>query len=193
MADAAFRIIFQYSRKGEIFMKKYGLIVAAVVFLTMVVFTGAQAAAADKAGFVSVKEVVFSTAIGKKATEDFNKARASLKEKDNELKKLNDDLEKQRSLLKEDVLKDKEIAFNKKKRDFQILVKDMEDEFQAKEQELYQKLVPEIMSLVRTIGEKEKYTMIVDVSAIPLIYHAKENDLTKRVIEEFNKSYKPRK
>ena len=173
-------------------MKKQGVIVAAVVFLTML-FTGAQAVAADKAGFVNVKEVVFSTAIGKKASEDFNKARANLKEKDNELKKLNDDLEKQRPLLKEDVLKDKEIAFNKKKRDFQILVKDMEDEFQAKEQELYQKLVPEIMGLVRTIGEKEKYTMIVDISAIPLIYHAKENELTKRVIEEFNKSYKPRK
>jgi hypothetical protein len=28
---------------------------------------------------------------------------------------------------------------------------------------------------------------------IPLAYHAKENDLTKRVIEEFNKTYKPKK
>jgi outer membrane protein len=173
-------------------MKKYGLIVAGFVFLIMA-FAGSQAAAADKAGFVNVKEVVFSTAMGKKATEDFNKARANLKEKDNELKKLNEELDKQRQLLKEDVLKDKEVSFNKKKRDFQILVKDTEEEFQAKEQELYSKLVPEIMALVRTIGEKEKYVMIVDVSAIPLIYHAKENDLTKRVAEEFNKTYKPKK
>jgi outer membrane protein len=173
-------------------MKRYVLIVAGFVFLIMV-FIGSQAAAADKTGFVNFKEVIFSTNIGKKATEDFNKARANLKEKDNELKKLSDEMEKQRPLLKEDVLKEKEIAFNKKKRDFQILVKDTEEEFQAKEQELYQRLVPEIMSLVRVIGDKEKYTMIVDVSAIPLAYYSKENDLTKRVIEEFNKTYKPKK
>ena len=35
--------------------------------------------------------------------------------------------------------------------------------------------------------------MIMDISLIPLPYYAKENDLTKRVIDEFNKTYKPRK
>ena len=35
--------------------------------------------------------------------------------------------------------------------------------------------------------------MIIDVSAIPLAYYAKENDLTKRVIEEFNRTYKSKK
>lgn len=174
------------------FMKKYGLIVAGVVFLISAL-AGSQASAADKTGFVSVKEVVFSTAMGKKATEDFTKARANLRDKDNELKKLSEEMEKQRPLLKEDVYKEKEVAFNKKKRDFQILVKDTEEEFQVKEQDLYQKLVPEIMNLVRTIGEKDKYTMIMDISAIPVAYYAKESDLTKRVIEEFNKNYKPRK
>ena len=32
-----------------------------------------------------------------------------------------------------------------------------------------------------------------DISQIPLAYYAKENDLTKRVIEEFNRTYKPKK
>jgi outer membrane protein len=174
-------------------MKKYGLIVAGFMFL-IVALAGSPALAADKTGFVSVKDVVFSTAMGKKATEDFNKARTNLRDKDSELKKLNEELEKQRPpLIKEEVYKEKEVAFNKKKRDFQILVKDTEEEFQVKEQELYQKLVPDIMALVRTIGEKEKYTMIVDVSAIPLAYWSKESDITKRVIDEFNKSYKPKK
>jgi outer membrane protein len=173
-------------------MKKYGLIVAGFIFLIMAL-AGSQAWAADKTGFVSVKEVVFSTAMGKKATEDFNKARTNLRDKDNELKKLSEEMEKQRPLLKEDVYKEKEVAFNKKKRDFQILVKDTEEEFQVKEQELYQKIVPEIMGLIRTIGEKEKYTMIIDVSAIPLAYWSKESDITKRVIDDFNKSYKPKK
>jgi hypothetical protein len=35
--------------------------------------------------------------------------------------------------------------------------------------------------------------MIIDVGLIPLPYYAKESDLTKRVVEEFNKTYKPKK
>jgi outer membrane protein len=54
-------------------------------------------------------------------------------------------------------------------------------------------MVPEILKIVQTIGEKEKYSVIIDISAIPLAYYSKENDLTKRVIDEFNKSYKPKK
>jgi outer membrane protein len=173
-------------------MKKYGLLVTGVAILTLIL-TGSLSAAADKTGFVNIREVVFSTSMGKKATEEVGKVRANLKDKDNELKKLSEELEKQRPLLKEEAQKEKDDTFKKRVRDFQLLVKDTEAEFQEKEQGLYQKLIPEILKLVTSIGEKEKYTMIVDTSAIPLAYFAKENDITKRVSEEFNKTYKPKK
>jgi outer membrane protein len=73
------------------------------------------------------------------------------------------------------------------------MVKDTNEELQAKDQDLSKKMIPDILKLVQSIGEKEKYSMIVDVSAIPLAYFSKDNDLTKRVIEEFNKTYKPKK
>ena len=73
------------------------------------------------------------------------------------------------------------------------MVKDSEEEFKVKEQELYKKLIPDILKMVQAIGEKEKYSMIIDVSAVPLAYYAKENDITKRVVEEFNKTNKPKK
>ena len=159
--------------------------------------TGSWAAAAEKTGFVDIREVMLTSSAGKKETEDFKKSfdqrKAVIRKEETELKKLKDELEKQRPLLKEEVIKEKEIAFQKKVRDFQILVKDSEEELQAKEQELFKKLIPEILKMVQAIGEKEKYSMIIDVSAIPLAYYAKENDLTKRVIEEFNKTYKPKK
>jgi outer membrane protein len=117
----------------------------------------------------------------------------ALQEKEVELKKLKDELEKQRPLLKDDVMKERELAYQKKFRDYQLLVKDSNEELQARDQDLSKKLIPDILKLVQAIGEKEKYSMIVDVSAIPLAYYSKENDLTKRVIEEFNKTYKPKK
>jgi outer membrane protein len=173
-------------------MKRYGLFTTGLVILILVLM-GSWAAAAEKTGFVDVREVMLSSSSGKKVVEDFRKTREKLQKEDNELKKLKEDLDKQRPLLKEDVVKEKELSFQKKVRDFQIEVKDSEDEFKAKEQELYKKLIPDILKMVQAIGEKEKYGMIIDVSAIPLAYYAKENDLTKRVIEEFSKTYKSKK
>jgi len=173
-------------------MKRQGLFITGLVILILVLM-GSWAAAAEKTGFVDIREVMLSSSSGKKVIEDFKKTREKLQKEDNELKKLKEDLDKQRPLLKEDVAKEKELSFQKKVRDFQIDVKDSEEEFKVKEQELFKKLIPDILKMVQAIGEKEKYSMIIDVSAIPLAYYAKENDLTKRVVEEFNKTYKPKK
>ena len=181
-------------------MKRFVWIVAGVLTLALT-FAASPAAAAEKIGFVNVQEIMVTSTIGKKEAEDLRKGiektKAILQEKEAELKKLKDELEKQRPLLKEEAMKEKELAYQKKFRDYQILVKDSNEELQAKEQELAKKMIPEILKLVQAIGEKEKYSMIVDVSAMfsstPLAYFAKENDLTKRVIDEFNKTYKPKK
>ncbi len=173
-------------------MKRYGLFTAGLVILILVLMES-WAAAAEKTGFVDIRQVMLSSDSGKKVIEDFKKTREKLQKEDNDLKKLKEELDKQRPLLKEDVAKEKELSFQKKVRDFQIEIKDSDEEFKAKEQELYKKLFPDILKIVQTIGEKEKYNMIVDVGTIPLAYYAKENDLTKRVIEEFNKTNKSKK
>jgi outer membrane protein len=168
--------------------------VAGIAALVLVL-TGPAYSAAEKTGFVDVREIMLTSNAGKRAAEDFKKAyekdKATIQDKEAELKKLKDELEKQRPLLKEDAMKDKELAYQKKFRDYQLLVKDSNEELQAKDQDLSRKIVPEILKIVQAIGEKEKFTMIVDISAIPLAYYARENDITKRVIEEFNRTYKP--
>ncbi len=177
-------------------MKRYGWFVAAIL-IPALAFAASPAAAAEKTGFVNVQEVMVTSNAGKKETDDIKKSvdktKAIIKERENELTKLKDELEKQRPLLKEDALKEKELAYQKKLRDYQLLVKDSNEELQAKEQEILKKMIPEILKLVQSIGEKEKYGLIVDESQVPIVYHAKENDITKRVIDEFNKTYKPKK
>lgn len=177
-------------------MKKYGVVISGIIMMS-VLLTGSWAAAAEKTGFVDIREVIVTSLAGKKETEEMKKSvdqrKALIKEKETELSKLKDELDKQKPLLKEEVLKDKEIVFQKKVRDFQNLVKDSDEEFQGKQQDILKKLLPDIVKVVQAIGEKEKYSMIIDVSQIPLAYYAKENDITKRVVEEFNKAYKPKK
>jgi outer membrane protein len=171
-------------------MKKYrGLMFGAGVLLACL-FVASSAPAAEKIGFVSIGEVVAKSEAGKKAEEQFKKLvekdRAAIQEREKELQKLKDELEKQRPLLREDVLRTAD--YQKKFRDYQLLVKDSNEELQTKQQDIMKNLIPEIMKIVTAIGQKEKYTMIVDLSIIPMAYHASENELTQRVIEEFNKA-----
>jgi outer membrane protein len=173
-------------------MKKYNCLISGALVLLAFLFVVSSAPAAEKTGFVSIGEVVAKSEAGKKAEAQFKqlveKDRAAIQEREKELQKLKDELEKQRPLLREDVLKTREADYQKKFRDYQLLVKDSNEELQAKQQEIMKNLIPEIMKIVTAIGQKEKYTMIVDLSIIPMAYHASENELTQRVIEEFNKA-----
>ena len=49
--------------------------------------------------------------------------------------------------------------------------------------------MPEIDKVIKTIGEKGNYTMIIDARA--LVYFSKDIDLTQKVVGELNKTYKP--
>ena len=70
------------------------------------------------------------------------------------------------------------------------MVKDSNEELKSRDQELSKKLVPDILKVVRAIGDKEKYTLILDIGTIPIPYFAKENNITQKVIEEFDKTFK---
>ncbi len=181
--------------KSDVY-KKYWRLFVTVLTLTLVV-SALPAAAAEKTGFVDVREVMLTSAAGKKASEElkktFEKSKETIQARESELKKLKEDIDKQRSVLKPDVLAEKEKAYDKKVRDYQLLVKDSNDELQGKEQDIQKKILPEILKIIRSIGEKGKFTMIVDISQIPLPYFSKDNILTKQVIDEFDKTYKPKK
>ena len=106
----------------------------------------------------------------------------------NELKKMKEELEKQGALLTPAARSDKELAYQRKLRDYQNLVDDTNKELQKRDQEYGTKMLSEIAKVVRAIGEKEKYTAIMD--AMQALYYDKELDITNKVIEEYNKTIK---
>jgi outer membrane protein len=186
---------FNFFEGGKVMKKRYLLISMVIVALSFLSY-GSLAMASEKTGFVDIREVMLKSIEGKKAAEEFRKVyekdKNQIQAKETELKKLKEDIEKQRTVLTETAMKEKEAAYQKKFRDYQLQVKDANEELQARDQELSKKMLPEILKVVHNIGDKEKYTVIIDIGTVPLAYFAKENDLTKRVIEEFNKTYKPK-
>lgn len=176
-------------------MKKYGLLWLYFLIVLSLVLHGSHAIAAEKIGFIDIRTIMLKSSAGKKASEEisklYEKNKTTIQEKEAELKKLKDEIEKQRTVLKEDAMKEKEAAYQKKFRDYQLIVKDANEELQARDQDLSKKLIPNIIKLANSIGEREKYTVIIDMGTPIIVYHAKENDLTNKVIEELNKTYKP--
>ena len=171
---------------------KIRTVIAIAFFLSFLLGLNVSANAEEKIGFVSFQEVITTSNVGKAQADEFKKImdkdRASLLEKETDLKKMKEEIEKQRTTLKEDALKKKEAEFEKKVRDFQVSANDFNNDLRQREQEIFRKLIPEIMKIVKSMGEKGKYTMIVDPIVSQLPYFDPEHDLTKKVVEEFNKA-----
>jgi len=178
-------------------MKKSGLLISMVFIILSLFLCGTYAIAAEKIGIIDMREIMLKSDAGKKAAEDFGKLyekdKIMIQKKETEMRKLKEDLDKQRSVLTESAMKEKEAAYQKKFRDYQLMVKDANEELQSRDQELSKKLVPDILKVIQAIGDKEKYTLIIDIGTSPVAYFAKENNLTQKVIEEFNKTFKSKK
>ena len=178
-------------------MKKIHGLYLAMIFALVFVFSGSTAFAEGKIGFFSMEQLMKESVEGKKALDEIKrmaeKSQTAITAKENELRGLKEELEKQSNLMKPEVLKEKETTYQKKVRDYQILVNNSNDELQAKQQEITSGIYPEVMKIIQSIGSKEKYAMIINISVIPVDYWDKANDLTARIITEFNRTYKPKK
>ncbi len=171
-------------------MKKNIYLMTIFTLLTFV--WTANSLATDKIGFINLQEIMQNSDAGKKAAEDFkkfyDKETEDIKTAEKELKKIKEELEKQGSLMTQSSKNEKEAAYQKKMRDYQLLVNDTNEELKKRDQEMTQKLMPGIIKIVRSIAEKEKYTLVIDVATMPIPYYAKGNDFSNKVIEEFNKT-----
>lgn len=162
------------------------------VIISLVFVWSTSCPAADKIGFINLQEIMQKSNAGKKAQDDFKKfyekETQEIKSSEKELKKMKEDLDKQSSIMTQSSRSEKESAYQKKLRDYQLLVNDTNEELKKRDQEMTQKLMPGIIKIVRSIAEKEKYTLVVDIATMPVPYYAKENDFSKKVIDEFNKT-----
>jgi outer membrane protein len=171
-------------------MKKTLTLLGILVIAAVLAMSG-TAAAVEKIGFINMRAIIQESDAGKRNFADFKqmfeKKKAEIAKKEDELKKLKDELDKQKSVLTEGAFQEKETNFQVKLRDYQRLVKDTNDELAAKEQTLTSKMIPEIIQVVDTVGKRDGYTAILDLNNPVIIYHDQKDDLTKKVVDEFNK------
>ena len=168
------------------------LLAGVFLIISLLRINSLAAEKSDKIGFINLKEIMQNSNAGKKAGEDFKKLyekdTKAIKTAEAELKKLKDDLDKQGSTVTPGAKSEKEKVYRKKLRDFQLKVEDTNQALKKRDQEMTKNLVPMIMKIVRSIAEKEKYTLILDTATMPVPYYEQESDISKKVIDQLNKA-----
>lgn len=171
-------------------MKKI-LLVISMVLLASVAF-GADKPV--KIGYIDLQKALNESDTGKEAKSTFNKRveelQKVLNDKQNELKKLQDDLEKQKGLLTAEARGEKEKVYQQKLKDVQRFAKDSQEELQQKDAELTKKILKDLRDTIKKIGSEEGYTIILEMGDAFVLYAAEGVEITDKVIKAYNKTRK---
>ena len=161
--------------------------------LSLALATAAFGADGVKIGSVDIQKVLVLSEAGKEAKEQLagkgNKYEAEKNAREEELRKLKGELEKQSVVLADDVRKAKEQLFMQKRKDLDRFLKDAQEDLQAKNDELTNRLVEEIVKLIQDYGKKNGYSVIF-VKNESMVFVDENVDLTDGILKAFNSSRK---
>jgi outer membrane protein len=151
-----------------------------------------RAAAADaKIGFVDQRKAVFSSHEGKDAEKKFGEiveARwEKLRPRRDDLQRLREEYEKQKYVLSEDALQERQIDIMKRQRELERDSKELEEDLQIEQVKLLQPIQKKLQDLVAQIGKEQGLTLIIDKNAPSLLYFDDSLDVTDLLIEKLNK------
>jgi outer membrane protein len=164
---------------------------ASAALAAAVLLAPAPASAAEpKIGFVDVRKAVFSSREGKAAQEQFGKleeAKAGeLRPRQEELRKLEEEYEKQKYVLSPDALQDRKFEIIKQRRDLERDLRAAEDDLQIRQVQLLQPIQKKVAKVVEEVGKQNGFTMIVDKGTAGLLFWAESDDITEMVVQRLN-------
>ena len=166
--------------------------------LTIAAFLFAATAFASdtpmKIGTIDMQKAIQATDAGKKAKKElekeFNDKKKELQDKEKDLKKMSEDLEKKSMVLSDEVKQKKQMEFQEEMVKYRELLGKSQLEIQDKERKLTAPIIEKLRGIMGQIGEKEKYTVILEKNENAVMWAPKTLDLTERVVSEFNKGNK---
>lgn len=150
----------------------------------------ANGASTHRIGFIDVQRVLARSAAGVAAREALERDKSSMQKemdtKRQELEKLRDEIEKKGPMMTADARRDKQDAFERKRRDAARLGDDFQKELEKKEQQLLQRVLSEISGVIERIGKQRGYYMIVEKRGAVVLYASADADLTDEVIRAYD-------
>jgi len=147
-----------------------------------------------KFAIINIQGAIISTKDGQKAAAELNQKTApkkkELEQKQAEINALQDQLNKGQNTLSDAAKNDLYKGIESKKKSLQREVEDAQADLEADQQKLLQQLGQKILAVIERYSRDNGYTMVVDVGSqnTPVIYASPSIDITKEIIELYDKS-----
>lgn len=155
-----------------------------------VLAVGTTTRAEVRLAFVDVQRALNDCNAGKKARAEFRvqieRIQSKLQKQQAEVQSLKDELEKKGMLMKDDERRNLAEEYGRKGRDFERAVKDDKDELERKDNEITGLIVRDLAFVIRDLGQKRGYTMVMEKGA--LLWGASAIDITDEVIRAYNET-----
>ncbi len=147
-----------------------------------------------KFAIINIQGAIISTKDGQKAAAELNNKMApkkkELEQKQNDINALQDQLNKGQNTLSDTAKNDLYKNIESKKKSLQREMEDAQADLEADQQKLLAQLGQKILAVIERYAKDNGYTMVVDVGSqnTPVIYASPSIDITKEVIELYDKS-----
>jgi len=155
----------------------------------------AHAAENLKIGCVDLQKVLELSETGKKLKgeiqTEIDRAKQKLMEKDQELKKLGEMLDRQSFAMNEDVKQEKLREYQSKVKERDRLATDTEDEIKQKYAGRQQKFIQDVIDVVKQYSKDNGYSLVIE-KGLTVIYTIDSLDFTDEVIKAFNNKFAPK-
>ncbi len=147
-----------------------------------------------KVAVINIQGAIISTKDGQKAAAELNAKTApkkkELEQKQNDINGLQDQLNKGTNTLSESAKNDLYKNIEAKKKGLQRQVEDAQADLEADQQKLLQQLGQKILAVIEKYSRDNGFTLVMDVSSpqTPVLYASPSIDITKEIIELYDKS-----
>jgi outer membrane protein len=157
-----------------------GLIVAG-----MVRADAAGGPASTKVGYVDLQRTLMETSVGKSAKArlegDQKKKQAELDRKQKELQAFAAELDKQRSVLKPEVLRQRETELQQRLVQLNDLYMKLQQELAKQEAQLVRDIFDKASPIIADIGQRDGYTILLEKNESAVLWAAPSTDITAEV------------
>ena len=171
-----------------------GLSVVAAMALTLGGCAGPGAKIDGKIGVIDMQRLLIETNAGKKVREnlaEFAKNRQALMDLDEkELRRMEEDLVKQASVLSPAARREREEQFRRRVQEYQQKAAELNRELQEKQRVALEGFRDKVELVVAKVAKRLGLQVVVDKSKSgSTIYHEDSLDISFQVIEEFAREY----
>jgi outer membrane protein len=164
---------------------------AGVAALLMLLLPLAGLAQEVKVAFVDREKALFSTEQGKKARAELQSkvtaAQGQLKPMEDELQKLQAEIEAKKFVLSQEALRDMQARMLELQNRYESKGKELQNQLKIDQARLIVPLEEKLKTTIEKLGQEQGYTLILERQAPGLIHYAREaQDITDAVVTRFN-------